>query len=162
MDEQIAAFGDNLRRARLGLGLTQAQLSDAAALDRAAISRIECGERTPDLATLLRMCRVLRLEASELLRDIGRRSSRRSERPVAQTIAGDPPSLFGANLTWVRRRAGISQERLALDVKVDRAAIGVYENGGRAPNLRTILELSRKLGIEPGMLLAGIGLPIRG
>jgi transcriptional regulator with XRE-family HTH domain len=64
--------------------------------------------------------------------------------------------LFGANLKWARKRAGISQERLALDAKVDRAAISVYENGGREPNLRTVLKLALKLKIRPAQLLTGI------
>jgi transcriptional regulator with XRE-family HTH domain len=71
-------------------------------------------------------------------------------------MSADPAALFGANLKWARKRAAISQERLALDAKVDRAAISVYENGGREPNLRTVLKLATKLDIRPGLLLAGI------
>jgi DNA-binding XRE family transcriptional regulator len=59
-------------------------------------------------------------------------------------------------LKWARRRVDISQERLALDAKVDRAAISVYENGGREPNLRTVLKLAWKLEVPPATLLAGI------
>jgi transcriptional regulator with XRE-family HTH domain len=50
----------------------------------------------------------------------------------------------------------MSQERLALDARVDRAAISVYENGGREPNLRTVLKLAMKLEIRPAVLLGGI------
>ncbi len=64
--------------------------------------------------------------------------------------------MFGVNLRWARIRAGISQERLALDAKVDRAAISVYENGRREPNLRTVLKLALKLEVRPGLLLDGI------
>jgi DNA-binding XRE family transcriptional regulator len=59
-------------------------------------------------------------------------------------------------LKWARRRIDISQERLALDAKVDRAAISVYENGGREPNLRTVLKLAWKLEVPPATLLTGI------
>jgi transcriptional regulator with XRE-family HTH domain len=139
----------------LRAGLTQAQLSAAAPLDRAAISRLECGERAPDLRTLLRMCNVLGVEPTELLRGIGSKSSARPRRNEAMATE-DAAALFGANLKWARQRAGISQERLALDAKVDRAAISVYENGGREPNLRTVLKLAMKLEIRPGLLLSGI------
>jgi transcriptional regulator with XRE-family HTH domain len=70
--------------------------------------------------------------------------------------SNDPARAFGANLKWARDRAGISQERLALDAKVDRAAISVYENGGRQPNLRTVLKLALKLDVRPAALLRGI------
>jgi transcriptional regulator with XRE-family HTH domain len=153
--EQIRAFGDNLRSARTNAGLTQAQLSAVAPLDRAAISRLECGERAPDLRTLLRICDALGIQPTDPLRGIGPKTTSRGRRHAAAESV-DPAALFGANLKWARKRAGISQERLALDAKVDRAAISVYENGGREPNLRTVLKLAMKLEIRPELLLTGI------
>jgi transcriptional regulator with XRE-family HTH domain len=155
--EQIRMFGENLRRTRVRAGYTQVQLSDAAPLDRAAISRLECGERAPDMATLLRICAALDVAPRDLLRDIG---PERSPGPVSdqeQSAKSEPGARFGANLRRARGHVGISQERLALDAKVDRAAISVYENGGREPNLRTVLKLAFKLDIRPGFLLEGIG-----
>ncbi|HEX3693654.1 MAG TPA: helix-turn-helix transcriptional regulator [Solirubrobacteraceae bacterium] len=151
--EQIRAFGRNLRDARERTGLTQAQLSEAAPLDRAAISRLECGERSPDMRTLLRVCAALDTTPAELLRGVGRGAARASARAGAEA---DAHGRFGANLRWARQRAKISQERLALDAKVDRAAISVYENDVRQPNLRTILKLATKLDVTPSALLRGI------
>ena len=158
IDEQIVAFGDNLRRARKRAQLTQVELSLAAPLDRAAISRLECGERAPDLPTLLRICVALGVEPRELLRGIGPKVSPRGvpKGVQAQAAVNGHGGRFGANLKWARTRAGISQERLALDAKVDRAAISVYENGGREPNLRTVLKLALKLEVRPALLLDGI------
>jgi transcriptional regulator with XRE-family HTH domain len=157
---QIREFGENLRRERLRAGLTQVQLSRAAPLDRAAVSRLECGERAPDMATMLRICTALEVEPQALLSGIGPRTSPRRGPSGNGGTSTDPASLFGANLRWARERAGISQERLALDAKVDRAAISVYENGGREPNLRTVLKLAGKLDIRPGLLLGGIAASI--
>jgi transcriptional regulator with XRE-family HTH domain len=154
--EQIRTFGGNLRRARQRAGFTQVQLSAAAPLDRAAISRLECGERAPDLPTLLRICDALGVEPADLLCDIGPKTLARGPRHHGKAAVNDPAALFGANLKWARGRAGISQERLALDAKVDRAAISVYENGGREPNLRTVLKLAMKLEVRPTLLLGGI------
>jgi len=157
--EQIRAFGNNLRCARQRAGFTQAELSSAAPLDRAAISRLECGERAPDLATVLRLCGALGVEPADLLRGIGPRGSSRRAAAGDRAPGSDPATLFGANLKWARHRAGVSQERLALDAKVDRAAISVYENGGREPNLRTVLKLALQLDVHPGLLLRGIARP---
>ena len=153
--EQVRAFGQNLRQARLGADLTQVQLSSATPLDRAAISRLECGERAPDLATLMRLCSALDTSPTTLVRGIGMKTSP-ARIPKSKRTAGGPAAQFGANLKWARQRAAISQERLALDAKVDRAAISVYENGGREPNLRTILKLALKLEVRPALLLSGI------
>ncbi|HEY5288197.1 MAG TPA: helix-turn-helix transcriptional regulator [Solirubrobacteraceae bacterium] len=158
IDEQIGVFGENLRRARKRARLTQVELSTAAPLDRAAISRLECGERAPDLPTLLRICAALGVEPRDLLRDIGPAGSPRGVPKSAHALAytDGHGGRFGANLKWARARAGISQERLALDARVDRAAISVYENGGREPNLRTVLKLALKLEVRPALLLDGI------
>jgi transcriptional regulator with XRE-family HTH domain len=156
--EQILAFGRNLRRARGRAGLTQAQLSISTPLDRAAISRLECGERAPDMPTLLRLCRALDITPTDLLRGVGAGDSARGAARGKANATINPAAMFGANLKWARRRAGISQERLALDAKVDRAAISVYENGGRQPNLRTVLKLALKLEVRPATLLRGIAL----
>lgn len=160
IDEQIVTFGENLRRVRKRAGLTQVELSTAAPLDRAAISRLECGERAPDLPTLLRICAALGVEPKDLLRGIGPKISPRSvpKGAHAQASTNGHGGRFGRNLRWARARAGISQERLALDAKVDRAAISVYENGGREPNLRTVLKLALKLEVRPALLLDGITL----
>jgi transcriptional regulator with XRE-family HTH domain len=152
---QIRVFGDNLRQARLGAGLTQVQLSRSAPLDRAAISRLECGERAPDLPTLMRLCAALGTQPTTLVKGIGpKRPPSRGRR--RRDIESGRAARFGANLKWARQRADISQERLSLDAKVDRAAISVYENGGREPNLRTVLKLALKLEVAPASLLAGI------
>src|ERR1700735_1092463 len=158
IDEQIVAFGENLRRARKRARLTEAELSRAAPLDRAAISRLECGERAPDLPTLLRICAALEVEPKELLRGIGPKLSPRSVPKSAhpRVSTNGHGGRFGRNLRWARARAGISQERLALDAKVDRAAISVYKSGGREPNLRTVLKLALKLEVHPALLLDGI------
>jgi transcriptional regulator with XRE-family HTH domain len=152
--EQIRAFGRNLREARGHAGLTQAQLSVAAPLDRAAISRLECGERSPDMPTLLRVCAALGTTPADLLRGVGKPNGGRALRGNTET--SDSSGRFGVNLRQARQRAGISQERLALDAKVDRAAISVYENGVRQPNLRTVLKLATKLDVAPGLLLRGV------
>jgi transcriptional regulator with XRE-family HTH domain len=154
--EQIQVFGGNLRRARKQAGLTQMELSSATPLDRAAISRLECGERAPDLPTLTRLCAALGIVPTDLVRGIGPKTSPRRSLGDGAGSATDRAALFGANLKWARNRAGISQERLALDAKVDRAAISVYENGGREPNLRTVLKLALKLEVRPALLLERI------
>jgi transcriptional regulator with XRE-family HTH domain len=162
--EHVSAFGANLRRARTRAGYTQAELSAATEaqvlppvpIDRAAISRLECGERTPDMPTLLRICAALQVRPTDLLRDVGAGESPRGGPRRAKRTGASPAGVFGANLKWARARAGISQERLALDAKVDRAAISVYENGRREPNLRTVLKLALKLDIRPALLLGGI------
>ncbi|MGA7813058.1 helix-turn-helix domain-containing protein, partial [Caballeronia sp.] len=59
-------------------------------------------------------------------------------------------------LRAARKEASFSQEALAYEAEVDRAAISVYERGGREPNLRTLLKLARALQLSPVALLDGV------
>jgi transcriptional regulator with XRE-family HTH domain len=68
--DPTAQFAENLRRLRLASGLTQEDLSDAAEMGAAEISRLERGGRDPQLHTIVRLARGLGVPVSELLRDI--------------------------------------------------------------------------------------------
>jgi transcriptional regulator with XRE-family HTH domain len=156
IDEQVSAFGENMRAARMNARLSQVGLSQATRLDRAAISFLERAERAPDLSTLVRVARALALTPAELLKGVGLTGDRAFEpQPVSQSPS-EPGLRFGANLRAARKGAGLSQEALAYEAEVDRAAISVYERGGREPNLRTVLKLARALGLSPAALLGGV------
>jgi transcriptional regulator with XRE-family HTH domain len=140
----------------MSAGLSQVGLSEATRLDRAAISFLERAERAPDLSTLVRVARALDTTAAKLLDGIGLAGPRTVSLPVEATLASEPGLRFGANLRAARRAAGLSQEALAYEAEVDRAAISVYERGGREPNLRTLLKLARALELSPVALLDGV------
>jgi transcriptional regulator with XRE-family HTH domain len=154
LDEQLVQFGTNIRAARKQAGFSQIDLSVRASLDRAAVSFIERAERAPDLSTIIRVASAVSVKPSALLKGIGFDGAVRGPRsaPEAQTAA----ARFGANLRWARHRAGLSQEALANEAQVDRAAVSVFERGRRNPNLRTVLRLARALEVPPGMLLRGV------
>jgi transcriptional regulator with XRE-family HTH domain len=156
IDEQVRAFGESMRAARLGAGLSQVELSDATRLDRAAISFLERAERAPDLSTLVRVARALATTPAALLEGIGFAGARTVALPDDAETSSEPGLRFGVNLRAARKGAGLSQEALAYDAEVDRAAISVYERGGREPNLRTLLKLARALQLSPVALLDGV------
>lgn len=64
------SFGQNLREARLAAGITQSDLAYDANVDRSAISLYEQCHREPNLRTVLKLARVLKIEASELVRGL--------------------------------------------------------------------------------------------
>lgn len=155
LDEQLVQFGENIRNMRKHAGLSQIDLSLRANLDRAAVSFIERAERAPDLTTIVRIAGAVSVKPAALLRGIGVdrpavRGPRRA--PAADTAA----ACFGANLRWARERSALSQEALANEAGVDRAAVSVFERGRRNPNLRTVLRLARALELPPAVLLRGV------
>jgi transcriptional regulator with XRE-family HTH domain len=154
LDEQLERFGQNMREARKRAGLSQIDLSLRANLDRAAVSFLERAERAPDLSTIVRVAGAVGVKPAALLQGIGPDSAVRGPRCGDEELT--PAARFGVNLRWARERVGISQEALANNAHVDRAAISVFERGKRNPNLRTLLRLARALDIPPGVLLRGV------
>jgi transcriptional regulator with XRE-family HTH domain len=155
LDEQLVQFGQNIRQARREAGLSQIDLSLRADLDRAAVSFLERAERAPDLSTIVRVAKAVGVKPAGLLDGVGcDHAGLRG--PRSSPDADTPAARFGANLRWARQRAGLSQEALANDASVDRAAVSVFERGRRNPNLRTVLRLARALELAPAVLLRGL------
>jgi transcriptional regulator with XRE-family HTH domain len=152
IEEQVRRFGERLRLRRTEAGLSQLALADRAGVDLAAVSFLERAKRAPNLNTLVRVARAAGVAPAALLDD--------AEPPRAAGSGHadeDALKLFGVNLRRVRDGAGMSQEALAQEAKLDRAAISIIERGTRAANLRTILKLARALRVPPASLLEGIG-----
>lgn len=60
-------FGEELRRAREGSGLSQEQLSFRAGLSRPYVSQLERDLKSPTLEVLFRLCDALGVRASEIV-----------------------------------------------------------------------------------------------
>jgi len=67
----------------------------------------------------------------------------------------DARQQFGANLRALRRTAGLSQERLALDAQVEPAEISRMESGVRDPRMITLLRLAATLQVSLDELVVG-------
>jgi transcriptional regulator with XRE-family HTH domain len=63
---------------------------------------------------------------------------------------------FAENLRRVRRREGLSQERLAKHASLHRTEIGLLEGGERACRIDTLIRLAGALDVRPEELLEGI------
>ena len=60
-------LGDVVRKKRTELGFSQEALADACGVHRTYMGSIERGERNVSLLNILRLARVLKMKASELL-----------------------------------------------------------------------------------------------
>ena len=76
----------------------------------------------------------------------------RSRRKQIQPGTG-PERAFGDALRQVRKRAGISQERLALDAGFDRTYVSLIERGIQSPTIRTVVRLAGALGVTPSEIV---------
>ena len=64
--------------------------------------------------------------------------------------------VFGQELRKARKAVGISQEKLALQVGLDRTYISMLERGLRQPSLTTIFLLSPALGLSSVDMIARV------
>jgi transcriptional regulator with XRE-family HTH domain len=60
-------LGKELRQAREKAGMTQEQLAFRARVDRTYISILERDKKSPTVITLLRICRALKVPASQII-----------------------------------------------------------------------------------------------
>lgn len=70
LDPVLAAFGANVRKARVAAGLSQEQLADRAGLDRTYVSGIERGRRNVALLNISRLALALATEPEQLFRGV--------------------------------------------------------------------------------------------
>ena len=68
-------FGDNVRKRRTALGLSQAELADIAELDRTYIGSVERGERNLSLTNIVRLADALSCTPIALMEGIKSPSS---------------------------------------------------------------------------------------
>jgi transcriptional regulator with XRE-family HTH domain len=66
-DSLCLRFGENLRRARRLARLSQDELGQRASLHRTEIGKLEQGERTPRLDTIVKVAGALEVDPGELL-----------------------------------------------------------------------------------------------
>jgi len=66
-DKIVSRVAEHLRQARIAKGLSMNQIASRAGLDQVAISRIEKGERSPALRTLLKIASALEVNLSDIL-----------------------------------------------------------------------------------------------
>ena len=64
---------------------------------------------------------------------------------------------FGRNLHRARRQAGMTQDRLAAEAFMHRAAVSRMENGRQLPRLDHMVWLAEGIGVQVRDLLYGIG-----
>ena len=63
-------FGDNIRRRRNEIGISQEKLADLCELHRTYIGGIERGERNPSLKNIIAISRALQISPAELMKGI--------------------------------------------------------------------------------------------
>lgn len=63
---------------------------------------------------------------------------------------------FASNLQCARAAADLSQEELGVRASLHRTEISQLERGLRVARIDTLVKLAGGLGVDPGVLLAGI------
>jgi transcriptional regulator with XRE-family HTH domain len=65
----------------------------------------------------------------------------------------DPRRIFGKRLRELRKKRGVSQEKLAEMADLHRNYVGVLERGGQYASLDAICKLAHALKVKPADLL---------
>lgn len=65
----------------------------------------------------------------------------------------EPEAAFGEVLRELRRRAGLSQEALALEAGIQRNYVSLIERGLNFPSLRVLFKLAQTLQVSTAELM---------
>lgn len=60
---------------------------------------------------------------------------------------------FGDTIRELRKKAGLSQEKLSILADIDRKTVSFYESYQRSPNIHSIFALARAFNIKPEELI---------
>jgi transcriptional regulator with XRE-family HTH domain len=60
-------LGEEIRKARLGAGLTQEELAFKAGVSRQYVSLLELNEKSPTVDMLIRLCRAMDVSAGKIV-----------------------------------------------------------------------------------------------
>ena len=62
-------------------------------------------------------------------------------------------AIVGTNVRRARQAAGLTQEQLAHEAKIDLTYAGGIERGRRNPSVAVLVRIAEALGVEPSELL---------
>lgn len=104
---------ERVRALRTGLGLTQEELCERAGVSIDAVTRIESGRRTPNLATIERLAAGLGVSPSDLLDPEVKPRLRNpgTAQRIAALIEAEPANVQRAIEKIVRAVIGVSRSR---------------------------------------------------
>jgi transcriptional regulator with XRE-family HTH domain len=74
---QLGVFGANVRRERVGRGITQEKLAESVEINPRTVQKIEAGKINILLTTVLRIQKALGCPWNDLMRDLTAQSQRR-------------------------------------------------------------------------------------
>ena len=101
MNADLLALGENIRRLRRSLKLSQEKLAEKCDLHRTYVCDVERGTRNPSFLTLLTLARAMGLTISELTRDV-KTEGARNQPLIKSNLASNP--VMKTNGNFVVRR----------------------------------------------------------
>lgn len=63
--------------------------------------------------------------------------------------------MLSNRITYLRKRACMSQAQLANALNITASALGMYEQGRRIPSLETLIRIARLFGVSLDYLITG-------
>ena len=63
--------------------------------------------------------------------------------------------MLSKRIAYLRKKSGISQAQLAMQLNISPSTVGMYEQGRRVPDLPTLISISRLFGVSLDYLVTG-------
>jgi transcriptional regulator with XRE-family HTH domain len=152
-DPAAGVFGESLARERGRQRMSTRTLARLAGMHGSEISRIETGQREPQVSTAIRLAAALRIPLAALTGDPGQRAADLPSGDVDDD-SGDlvldrvVDRRLGEALRREREFQGLRQDDLALAAGLGRRAVGEVEAGKVTAEFQTWLAVIQTLGFK--------------
>ena len=147
-DEELKSIvANNLKRRRLHLGLSRAQLADKAGFLQQYISTTENARRLPTIRNLIRIAEALEISTTALF------SPTFSPDKSYGSLVSIDVDVIGIRLKEARESRSLNKQIVARISGFAPQQIGRFESGRVIPTLPTLFELCRAIGVTPDVIL---------
>lgn len=141
-------LGKRLRIAREEKGLTQADVAKLLNISASAVGMYEQGRRDPDTDTLRKFAELYKLPTDHLL------GTDEIKEGFVNALKGKFTPTFSEKLKLSRRKAGITQEQVAIKMGLSVGTISGYERGYRKPEPEILKDLADLYGVTTDFILS--------
>ncbi len=129
----MSTLGQRIKKLRLSEGLTQEEFGKLFGIVKSTVSLYENDKSTPDDETKIKICNHFNVSMDYLMGILPDVS------PNPMDIDG---GIIGKKIREFREQKGLKQKELAQIMNISPSAIGMYEQGRRTPDAKTLEQFS--------------------
>ena len=151
-DENMNTFSHNLKKLRISRGLTRDELAKLIHMPKNSIVNYELGRKLPGYDAIVKFEDFYRVSAADLSREVEISDQQVFDEEMSVDNSGAEEKL-GIRLKSLRKKAGLTQQKLADIFGISKYSIWHYENGSKQPGCKVLANYEEFFRVTASYLL---------